>query len=140
MMISEAKRCVNDALCAVRNLISDPRVVPGGGAVETACSLHVAEKAREIITIEQHAVEAFAEALMAIPGALAENSGMDSMNTLGSLRSRQLNEKCSAIGVDCKNTTTANMIDEAQVYESLVSKKHQLALATQVRIVRFVVV
>ena len=41
MIVDEAKRCLHDALCVVRNMIKDPRIVYGGGASETACSLSV---------------------------------------------------------------------------------------------------
>ena len=48
MMIAEAKRSLHDALCVVRNLVKDPRVVYGGGAAEIACSLAVAARADEV--------------------------------------------------------------------------------------------
>lgn len=131
MVISEAKRCIHDALCVVRNLISDPRVVPGGGAVETAAALAVMEAARKTPTIEQHALEAFAEALLSVPEALAENSGMDAIQTVGDVRGRQKAEGNPNIGVDCLAGKTNDMLS-AQVYESLNSKLHQFALATQV--------
>lgn len=41
MIVDEAKRCIHDALCVVRNMIRDPRIIYGGGAVEVACSLAV---------------------------------------------------------------------------------------------------
>ncbi|MEM4700165.1 MAG: thermosome subunit beta, partial [Candidatus Nezhaarchaeales archaeon] len=34
MMIKEAERSVHDALCVVRNVVQEPKVVPGGGAIE----------------------------------------------------------------------------------------------------------
>lgn len=39
MIVDEAKRCLHDALCVVRNMIKDPRIVYGGGAAEVSCSL-----------------------------------------------------------------------------------------------------
>lgn len=42
MIVDEARRCIHDALCVVRNMIKDPRIIYGGGAAETACSLAVA--------------------------------------------------------------------------------------------------
>jgi T-complex protein 1 subunit epsilon len=41
MIVDEAKRCLHDALCVVRNMIRDPRIIYGGGAAEIACSLAV---------------------------------------------------------------------------------------------------
>ncbi len=47
-IIDEAKRSMHDALCAVRNLVRDSRVVYGGGAAEIACSLAVAKEADKV--------------------------------------------------------------------------------------------
>ena len=48
MIIDEAKRALHDALCVVRNLVRDNRVVYGGGAAEIACSLAVSKMADEV--------------------------------------------------------------------------------------------
>lgn len=48
-IIEEAKRSIHDALCVVRNLVRDNRIVYGGGAVELACSLKVGERADKVI-------------------------------------------------------------------------------------------
>merc|ERR1712137_824343 len=62
MIVEEAKRSIHDALCVVRNLVRDNRIVYGGGAAEIACSLAVSEAADKIATIEQYAIHAFADA------------------------------------------------------------------------------
>ena len=49
MVIEEIKRSIHDALCVVRNLVKDNRVVYGGGAPETFCSLKVAEAAEKVL-------------------------------------------------------------------------------------------
>lgn len=54
--------------------------------------------------IEQYAMRAFSEALDAIPMALAENSGLSSIETLASIKSRQVKEKNTRLGVDCMQT------------------------------------
>ncbi|EZG45358.1 putative chaperonin containing T-complex 1 delta subunit, tcpd protein [Gregarina niphandrodes] len=131
MATQEAKRCIHDALCVVRNLVADTRVVPGGGAVETACSLRVLEEVKKTTDLDQHAMEAFAEALMAVPEALSENTGLNAVETLGKLRAEQLNQKNPNLGVDCYQGQVTDMLAN-QVYESLSSKTHQIALATQV--------
>ena len=53
MIIDEAKRSMHDALCVVRNLVRDNRVVYGGGASEISCALAVSKEADTIKTIEQ---------------------------------------------------------------------------------------
>lgn len=50
-IIDEAKRSLHDAICVVRNLVRDNRVVYGGGAVEIACSLAVSQAADEVTAL-----------------------------------------------------------------------------------------
>merc|ERR1711879_366217 len=67
LIIEESKRSMHDALCVVRNLVRDNRVVYGGGAAEISCALAVSKEADNIKTIEQYAFRAFADALEQIP-------------------------------------------------------------------------
>lgn len=95
----------------------------GGGAAEIACSLAVEEAAlkvcfpptlhldfssnssrRQSPGLEQYAMRAFADALDAVPMALAENSGLSPIETLASIKSRQVKEKNTRLGVDCMQT------------------------------------
>jgi T-complex protein 1 subunit epsilon len=80
--------------------------------------------------LEQYAMRAFADALDAIPMALAENSGLSPIATLASIKSRQVNEKNSRIGVDCMQAGSNDMRD-AFVIDPLIGKRQQLMLATQ---------
>jgi len=91
MIVEEAKRSIHDALCVTRNLIRNNSIIYGGGSVEISCSLAVSKAADKIAGLEQYAVRAFAEALEAIPVALAENSGLPAIETLSDLKSRQIN-------------------------------------------------
>lgn len=54
--------------------------------------------------LEQYAMRAFAEALDAIPIALAENSGLSPIETLAAIKSRQVKEHNTRLGVDCMQT------------------------------------
>ncbi|GAA5830926.1 hypothetical protein JCM3766R1_006177 [Sporobolomyces carnicolor] len=130
MIIDEAKRALHDALCVVRSLVRDNRVVYGGGAAEIACSIAVSKAADEIPSIEQYAMRAFATALDAIPLALAENSGLAPIETLAEVKSRQVNEGNSRLGVDCAGKGHNDM-KEQFVFDPLISKKQQLLLACQ---------
>lgn len=130
MIIAEAKRSIHDALCVVRSLIKDSRIVYGGGAAEISCSLAVAKEADQLSTLEQYAFRAFSVALETIPLALAENSGLAPIETLSELKSRHVTENSPALGVDCMLTGESDM-RKHHVIESLYSKKQQLVLATQ---------
>ncbi|XP_067632024.1 T-complex protein 1 subunit epsilon [Eurosta solidaginis] len=130
MIIAEAKRSIHDALCVVRSLIKDNRIVYGGGAAEISCSLAVAKEADQLSTLEQYAFRAFSVALENIPLALAENSGLHPIETLSELKARQVAEKCPSLGVDCMLSGDSDM-KHHNVVESLHSKTQQILLATQ---------
>ncbi|KAH1027826.1 T-complex protein 1 subunit epsilon [Dendroctonus ponderosae] len=130
MLVDEAKRSLHDALCVVRSLIQDPRVVFGGGAAEISCSLAIAEQADQLASLEQYAFRGFAEALDIVPLALAENSGLSAINALGEVKSIQAQTGNSAIGIDCMFTGDNSMRNQ-HVIESLKSKRQQFLLATQ---------
>ncbi|KAI0034226.1 chaperonin Cpn60/TCP-1 family [Vararia minispora EC-137] len=130
MIVDEAKRALHDSLCAVRNLIVDNRVVYGGAAADISCAIAVQEAADHIPTIEQYAMRAFASALDAIPLALAENSGLSPIETLAEVKSRQVKEKNSMLGIDCNNRGQNDMKKQF-VYDPLISKRQQYLLATQ---------
>jgi T-complex protein 1 subunit epsilon len=131
MVIDEAKRAIHDALCVVRNIIRDNRIVYGGGSCEIACSLAVSEEADKISTVEQYSIRAFSEALQAIPIALSHNSGQPAIETMASLKARQIAESNPRLGVDALARGTNDM-KEQHVFDTLIGKQQQMILATQV--------
>ena len=132
MAVDEAKRSIHDAICCVRNLLRDSRVVPGGGASELAASVAVSEASEKVGTVEQYAMRAFADALEVIPTALAENSGLPSIDIVSKVRALHAGSGSSGSwGVDCLQRGTNDMWEQ-QVYEACSSKVQQLRLATQV--------
>lgn len=130
-LIEEAKRALHDAICIVRNLIRDSRIVYGGGAAEIACSLAVEEASNHVTGIDQYGMRAFAMALESVPIALAENSGLPAIESLAVSKSRQVSEKNPRLGIDALGSGTCDM-REQKVIESLIGKQQQLRLATQV--------
>ena len=72
-----------------------------------------------------------ADALDNVPLALAENSGLQPIESLTEVKSRQLAESNPHLGIDCNDVGTNDM-REQNVFETLSSKKQQLFLATQV--------
>jgi len=131
MVVEEARRSIHDALCVVRNLIRDSRIVYGGGSSDVSCSLEVEKEADKRSGLEQYAMRAFAEALEAIPTALANNSGLSATETLGIVRARQVAEDNARLGVDCNGVGKMDMKIQ-KVYDPMISKRQQLLLATQV--------
>ncbi|CAN1295426.1 T-complex protein 1 subunit epsilon [Linum perenne] len=131
MMIEETKRSVHDALCVARNLIRNNSIVYGGGSAEIACSIAVEAAADRYPGVEQYAIRAFADALDAVPMALAENSGLQPIETLSAVKSQQIKENNPHFGIDCNDVGTNDM-REQDVFETLIGKKQQILLATQV--------
>jgi len=131
MIVEEAKRAIHDALCVTRNLIRNNEIIYGGGSAEISASLVVAAAADKISSLEQYAVRAFAEALESIPLALAENSGLPSVESLQYVKSRQFKENNPRLGIDCMIKGTNDMKEQG-VFDPLISKIQQFKLATQV--------
>ena len=130
MLVEEAKRSLYDAMCVTRNLIRDSRVVYGGGSCEMSCALKIQQAAEEQSGADQYALSAFAEALDAVPIALAENSGFNPIATLAEVKATQVATKNPYIGVDCMKKGTMDM-KEQRVFETLIGKQKQFQLATQ---------
>ncbi|KAI9187970.1 T-complex protein 1 subunit epsilon [Blastocladiella emersonii ATCC 22665] len=130
MIIDEARRSLHDAMCVVRNLIRDNRVVYGGGSAEVACSLDVERAADQVKTIEQYAMRGFAAALDSVPLTLAENSGLSPIETLAEVKARQVTEGNARLGIDCMQRGNSDMKDQ-HVFDPVISKRAQLLLATQ---------
>ena len=131
MVVEEGKRSLHDAMCVVRNLIRDNRIVYGGGSSEIACSLKVHELADSVGGIEQYAIRAFADALDDVPMALAENSGLSPIAELTAVKAAQVAQNCPFLGVDCLQQGTNDM-KRQKVFETLIGKQQQVQLATQV--------
>jgi len=131
MIIEEIKRSIHDALCVVRNLVRDNRIVYGGGSAEITCSNKVSDEADNVSNVEQYVMRGFADALEEIPLALAFNCGMQGMKSLAEAKARQIKENNPWIGIECNTSSIENM-KERNVFETLVGKQQQLLLATQV--------
>jgi archaeal chaperonin len=98
-VVDEVERSLIDAVMAVGVALEDGHVVTGAGATAIELSQHLRDYASTVGGREQLAVEAFASALEVIPVTLAENAGMDTVNTLIELRHRHKGGE-RAVGVN----------------------------------------
>lgn len=126
VVVEEVKRSIQDALCVVRNLLQEKAAVYGGGAAEMSCSSFLENESNLLPGVEQLVFQAFAEALDVIPLALAENTGLDPLQTLTQLKASHK----PWLGVDCMHTGDCDMRLQG-VIEGLHAKKQQLIMATQ---------
>ncbi len=112
-VVEEVDRSLADAIMTVGTALEDGRVVTGAGAAAVELSQHLRDFAASVGGREQMAVEAFADALEIIPVTLAENAGMDTINTLIELRRLHKGGAMQA-GVNVQEGTVSNM-DEIAV-------------------------
>jgi len=128
----EVERSIQDAIKVVSSVIEDGVVCPGGGATEIDLAVKLRKHAPSVGGREQLAVEAFAQALEAVPWALAENGGYDSINTLIELRGAHTGDKASRnIGVNLQDGKATDMW-AMKVIEPLRVKRQALNSAVEV--------
>jgi chaperonin GroEL (HSP60 family) len=126
-VVDEAERAIHDALCVVRDVIVQPEVVAGGGAAEAEVSRMLRGYAQKLKGKEQLAVQAYAEALEIIPLTLAENAGMDPIDSLMEVRSKH-HAKQKWVGIDPYQGKVADLA-KLDVYEPLAVKVQALKSA-----------
>jgi chaperonin GroEL (HSP60 family) len=118
---NEAERSIHDALCVVRDLVQDPKIVAGGSASEMEMASKLKKYAQTISGREQLAIQAFAEALETIAVTLSENAGLDSIDILSELRSRHEKGETWA-GIEVNSGKIQDMT-KAGAYEPVVVKR-----------------
>ena len=128
-MTAEAERSIHDALCVVRDLIEEPKIVAGGSAPEMEMANVLKKYAQTVPGREQLAVRIFAESLEAIAITLAENAGLDPVDILSELRSRHEKGETWA-GIDVLAGKVQDMT-KINVYEPLAVKKQIIKSATE---------
>lgn len=128
-MIDETERSIHDSLCVVRDVVRDPRVVAGGGAVEIEVASNLRRWAQGLSGREQLAVLAFAEAMEGVTMALAENAGLDPIDMLADLRSHHdKGEKWAGIDIFEGKVTDLSKLN---IYEPVVVKEQAVKSATE---------
>ncbi|XP_062516780.1 T-complex protein 1 subunit gamma-like [Corticium candelabrum] len=99
-VLKEVDRNLNDAMNVARNVLIDPRMVPGGGATEMALSCALTEKAKSVSGVHQWPYQAVAKALEIIPQTLIQNCGGNTIRTLTALRAKHAVGGNSSWGID----------------------------------------
>jgi thermosome len=129
-IVDEAERSIHDALCVVRDVVQEPKIVAGGGAPEIEVARAVRESAVDLPGREQLAMERFADAFEIIPSVLAENAGLDPIDVLSEIKARH--EKGEMwVGVDVIGGGVEDM-RKLEVYEPLAVKRQIIKSSTEV--------
>jgi thermosome len=127
--VDEADRSLHDALCVIRDVVENPKIVAGGGAPEMEVASRLKKWAEGLAGRVQLAALDFAEALEVIPTTLADNSGLDPIDILVELRSRHEKGETWA-GVDVFSGKVADMTT-LNIYEPLVVKEQIVKSASE---------
>jgi len=131
-ILDEAERGIKDALYVVRNTVEDKKLVYGGGSVQLELARKIRDYAVQIGGKEQLAIEAFASALESITRILADNAGMDAVDTLMKLRKEHEEGKIS-YGVDVLAGDIGDM-EKLGIYDTYRGVKNALTGATETSI------
>lgn len=128
-VVDEVERSIHDALMAVRDVVEYPTILVGGGAPETRVAAKLREWANTLEGRPQLAAQKFAEGLETIPLVLAENAGMDPLDTQVQLRSKATSGKAT-YGIDVINSRVADL-ESQNVVEPLAVKEQVVNAATE---------
>ena len=114
--MNEIERNLQDALQVARTVVTDPRLLPGGGATEMHVAVKLLEEANKIDGAGQYPYRAVGEALEVIPRTLCDNCGADTLRVITELRAMHANGQNATSGVDGTNGKIASM-DDTGVWE-----------------------
>jgi len=129
-VIDEAERSIHDALCVVRDVVQQPKIVAGGGAPEEEVARALRKYSETLPGKEQLAVISFANALEIVPATLGENAGLDPIDILSELKVQHEKGKVW-VGVNVFSGKVEDM-EKLEVLEPLAVKKQMIKSATEV--------
>ena len=128
-VVDEVDRSIHDSLMVVKDVIETPSIVTGGGSAEAYLAGQLNEYADSFDGREQLAIKQYAEALKSIPLTIAENAGMDPIDTIISLRAKQNSGK-KGTGINAREGKIGDM-NSLSILEPLVVKEQIIKSATE---------
>jgi len=128
-VVDEVDRSLHDALMVVKDVVEKPSIVAGGGSPEAYLAAELNEWSSSSEGREQLAIKQYAEAFESIPLTIAENAGMDPIDTIITLRANQSNGK-HTVGINAKESKIGDMF-RLDIVEPLVVKEQIIKSATE---------
>src|SRR5918995_784176 len=129
-VVDEVERSIHDALMSVKDVIEYPYIVTGAGAPEAFISHKLREWSNRLDGREQLSAEKFIEALESIPLTLAENAGMDPIDSQVQLRAKVSISSKPKYGIDVLNAKIAD-VSVKEIFEPLAVKEQVINAATE---------
>ena len=128
-VVDEVDRSIHDSLMVVKDVIETPAIVAGGGAPEALLAAFLKDWSGRFDGRQQLAIKKYAEALEVIPLTIAENAGMDPIDTMVALRAKQSDGK-KWTGINAKEGKISDMLSQ-NIVEPVVVKKQIIRSATE---------
>ena len=128
-VVDEVDRSIHDSLMVVKDVIETPAIVAGGGAPEALLAAFLKDWSGRFDGRQQLAIKKYAEALEVIPLTIAENAGMDPIDTMVALRAKQSDGK-KWTGINAKEGKSSDMLSQ-NIVEPVVVKKQIIKSATE---------
>jgi len=128
-VVDEVDRSIHDALMVVKDVVEKPSIVAGGGSPEAYLAAELNEWSSSSEGREQLAIKQYAEAFESIPLTIAENAGMDPIDSLITLRANQSNGK-QTVGINAREGKIGNMFS-LDIVEPLAVKEQIIKSATE---------
>jgi len=129
-VLQEMDRNLQDAMCVTRNILLNPKILPGGGATEMAVSVKLNELADKIDGVMAYPYRAVADALEIIPRTLIQNCGQQPIKVLTELRAKHSTKEGKHFGVDGKDGTIVDM-NKYGIWEPFVVKLQTIKTAIE---------
>ncbi|MFW9869297.1 MAG: thermosome subunit alpha [Candidatus Thorarchaeota archaeon] len=127
-IVDEVDRALNDALNVVRDVLIQPAVTYGGGALAAEISKQLRDYSATLEGREQYAVNAFADAIESLPNTLAENAGLDPIDVIVNLRKAHTEGKIHH-GIEISKGKVDDMKKARVVESALVNKQIVMSAA-----------
>ncbi|MGA3020799.1 MAG: thermosome subunit beta, partial [Candidatus Micrarchaeales archaeon] len=129
-VVDETERAITDLIGALTSTLEVSKYVFGGGSSEEFVAKGLRDYANNVGGREQLAIQAFSDALEAIPKTLAESAGMDSIDTIVQLRSKMKGREGRSYGVDVHRGMIGDM-EKLGVIEPVKIKQQAISSATE---------
>lgn len=115
------ERNLHDCLAVAKNIFVNPKIVPGGGAIEMQIAAELERISNTVEGLAQLPFKAIGYAMEAIPKTLAQNCGVDVVRTITELRSKHTTEEGKYYGLEGVSGKIIDM-SKADVWEPIAVK------------------
>jgi len=124
--IDELETAIKNSLTVLKSGAEDARMLPGGGAIEMQIAQELRSYAKTFGGREQVAIDAYANALLEVPRALAENYGLNATDTMLELKQRHADGDLNC-GVSDHSCTDWVCIEPIKTARSLIRRAYEVS-------------